>query len=78
MHKNSPKYIVVDCSIESHEELSETLNKDSNAEKFLKKNRDSDFVLYKRVDEDIHEGYRIIEKKVQPYDPSDQYGNLDS
>jgi hypothetical protein len=76
--KNSPKYIVIDCSIESHEELHDTFNNDTVAEKFMKNGKDSDLVLYKRIDTDIHERYRIIEKKVQPYDPSDRYGNLES
>lgn len=74
----SPKYVAIDCSIESHEELWDTFNKDADAEKFLKNYRESDIKLYKRVDEDIYEGYRIIEKKVYPYDPSDRYGSLES
>lgn len=74
----SPKYVVIDCSIPSHEELHDTYNTDTNAEAFLKKNKGTDFALYKRVDEDIHEGYRIIYKNKEPYDPYDRYGNLES
>lgn len=87
----SPKYVVIDCSIPSHEELHDTFNTDTSAEAFLKKNKGSDFVLYTRADSEDLSKYEAENMKLEKYikrledelerakyDPSDRYGSLES
>jgi hypothetical protein len=46
---NSPKYVVLDCSIESHEEIWNTYQDDSRAQEFLDSDMGEVLVLYKRI-----------------------------